>query len=462
MSASRAVPEVPAAVLLAHHAMALRCADLPPAVLERLRHCIIDTVAVCTGGAGEPSSRMARAYAGRYRQGGRSRLLDASGNATGAPQAAFVNGVLAHGLEFDSLRRPGAGVHPGATVVTAALALAQEQGSSGADLLAAVAAGIEVMFRIGLATHHSCEERGYHAPGLTGPMGAAVAAAHLLRLDTERATRALGIAGSCAGGLLEFAHAGDGSMVKKLHFGRAAEAGILAARLAEEGFTAPASILDGAFGFLEVFCARSDPGLLTENLGGFESLAICLKRYPCHISAHAPVTAVLAIRVAHGIVARDVAEVVVEGTAKMAGLHNIHAPSDVGLAQYSIPFCVAVALSGDPGDPASFSEAALRDPDLMALCRRVRVTTREGAGPEVAVTVRCADGREISETVGEFPGTPGQPFDTGLLKAKFDLLMDRYSASERDAIFARLLALEGEADLAWIGEAPAGGAMTDA
>jgi hypothetical protein len=169
-------------------------------------------------------------------------------------------------FELDSLTRPGAGAHPGATVLPPALAIAQERGADGRALIAAFVAGNEVMIRIGRATGHTNEARGFHAPGTTGPFGAAVAAGHLLRLDTRAMTNALGIAGSLCGGLLEFAR-GDGGMVKRLHLGRASEAGVLAASLAADGFAGPRTVIEGEFGFLRVFCTNWDLGELTRGLG---------------------------------------------------------------------------------------------------------------------------------------------------------------------------------------------------
>ena len=136
----------------------------------------------------------------------------------------------------------------------------------GRELIAAFVAGNEVMIRIGRATGHTNEARGFHAPGTTGPFGAAVASGHLLGLDTAAMTNTLGIAGSLAGGLLEFAR-GDGGMVKRLHLGRASEAGVLAASLAADGFEGPRTVLEGEFGFLRVFCTELDEAELTRGLG---------------------------------------------------------------------------------------------------------------------------------------------------------------------------------------------------
>src|SRR5713101_6636331 len=243
-------------IRLAEYAAALRYADLPEEVVRRAKECIVDTVAAVICGGALPWSRIVTGYARRTGPGGKSHILGSNGAAVQAPAAALANGALAHAFELDSLTRPGAGVHPGATLLPPALAVAQERASSGRALIAAFVAGCEVMVRIGRATGHTNEARGFHAPGTTGPFGAAIAAGHLLGLDAAAMTNALGIAGSLASGLLEFARAGNGGMVKRLHLGRASESGVLAASLAYEGFTGPTSVLEVSFGFLPVFCTE--------------------------------------------------------------------------------------------------------------------------------------------------------------------------------------------------------------
>ena len=145
------------------------------------------------------------------------------------------------------------------------------------------------MIRIGRATGHTNEARGFHAPGTTGPFGAAVAGGRLLGLDATAMTNALGIAGSLAGGSWNSPR-GDGGIVKRLHLGRASEAGVLAASLAAAGFAGPRTVLEGEFGFLRVFCTEFDKAALTRGLGDeFVTLSTVLKRYPCHATAHAAV-----------------------------------------------------------------------------------------------------------------------------------------------------------------------------
>lgn len=437
-------------VTLARYAAGLRYDDLPPAVVAHAKDIIADTVAACICGAEMPWSRIVIDYAERTGPGGTSRILG-RGSSVQAPAAALANGALAHSFELDSLTRPGAGAHPGATVLPPALAVAQQQGAGGKQLIAAVVAGNEVMIRIGRATGHTNEARGFHAPGTTGPFGAAVACGVLLGLDERQMANALGIAGSLAGGLLEFAR-GDGGMVKRLHLGRASEAGVMAASLAAAGFEAPRAIVEGEFGFLRVFCTAWDESHLTKGLGSdFVTLSAVLKRYPCHATAHAPVRAVRDLQAAHGFTAADVASIAVTATPRMIERHNIPAPGDLMLAQYSIPFCVALALVREARDPESYDEGALHDPTIRALARKVTLVAETAghghgaAGSEVTVTL--ADGRQFARH------EPSGMLEPGELPDKFARLTRRATGGygSMAGVYKRLMALEDEAGLDWLG-----------
>lgn len=439
--------------ILATYASSLSFDDIPADVVHRAKQCVIDTIAAATYGAALPWSRMIAAHASRSGPSGRCRIFGTAQQPVQATAAALANGASAHAFELDSLRRPGAGVHPGASLVPPVLAMAQELGSSGRDVITAVVAGCEVLFRIGVASRHSSEKRGFHAPGLTGPFGAAVAVGRLIGLDEERMANALGIAGSLAGGLLEFASSRSGGMVKRLHLGRAAESGVVAACLARDGFTGPASVLEGTFGYLHVFCAEHDAERLTAGLGDkWETRNICFKRYPCHITAHTPIEAATRLRAEAGFAAEDIASVLVQGSAKMAELHNIPAPSDLIMAQYSIPWCVAAALLRDPSDPASFGIEAYHDPAVAALSRRISVVG--SAPPRLSnwgsiVSIRLHDGQTLEKEVDDFPGTPNCPLTDEQAKLKFVSLTGRREESEHE--FARLMHLETSEHVDWIG-----------
>src|ERR1700680_1530199 len=271
-------------IRLAEYAAGLRHEQIPPAVLQRAKDCIADTVAVILFGAQFPWSKMIIAQAQRMSKGGKCSILG-TGSRVCAPAAALAHGAMTHAFEQDNLTLPDSGAHPGASLVPSGLAVAQEHGLSGRELLTAFVAGAEVMIRIGRATKRTNEARGFHAPGTLGPFGAAVASGKLMHFDAPKMTNALGLAGSTSGGLLEFAHSGNGALGKRLNRGRAAEGGVLAASLAADGFTGPTTVLEGGAGFLKAFCNESDLAELTRGLREtYLTLTIMMKRFSCHIN----------------------------------------------------------------------------------------------------------------------------------------------------------------------------------
>ena len=440
---------------LAEYAAKLRYQDVPADVVQRAKDTITDAVGTIVFGYDLPWSRIIVAHARRSGPGGKSRILGLGGPLVQAPSAAFANGALAHAFELDNLTKPGSGVHPGAILLSAGLAVAQERGFTGRDLLTAFIAGSEVMIRIGRATKHTNEARGFHAPGTTGPFGGAVAAGKLLAFDAATMTNALGIAGSLSCGLLEFAKSGTGAMVKRLHLGRAAESGVLAASLAADGFTGPQSVLEGEFGFLRVFCRDFDEAELTRGLGDdWVTRTILMKRFACHISAHTSVQAILDLRAEHGFAGADVAAIRIAGNEKMAKVNNIPSPKDVMMCQYSIPFSVALAHFRDPRDPRGYDESALNDPAIRSLCERVTITLAGGhhdhatIAAEVQVTLR--DGRVLSKTVSDFKGTPERPLDQADLRERFMLLTRHCGTRDMERMFARLQNIEHESSLDWL------------
>jgi 2-methylcitrate dehydratase PrpD len=440
---------------LAEYAAKLRYQDVPADVVQRAKDTVTDAVGTIVFGYDLPWSRIIVAHARRSGPGGKSRILGLGGPLVQAPSAAFANGALAHAFELDNLTKPGSGVHPGAILLSAGLAVAQERGLTGRDLLTAVIAGSEVMIRIGRATKHTNEARGFHAPGTTGPFGGAVAVGKLLGFDAATMTNALGIAGSLSCGLLEFAKSGTGAMVKRLHLGRAAESGVLAASLAADGFTGPQSVLEGEFGFLRVFCRDFDEAELTRSLGDdWVTRTILMKRFACHISAHTSVQAILDLRAEHGFAGADVAAIRIAGNEKMAKVNNIPSPKDVMMCQYSIPFSVALAHFRDPRDPRSYDEGALNDPAIRSLCERVTITLAGGhhdhatIAAEVQVTLK--DGRVLSKRVSDFKGTPERPLDQADLRERFMLLTRHCGTRDMERMFARLQNIEHESSLDWL------------
>lgn len=436
---------------LAAFAAGLAYEDIPAAVVERAKMSLADTVAAAVFGSELPWSRIIRTYVERNGAPGKALVLGTRLRVS-APYAALANGAFAHAFEMDSLCHPSVGVHPGASLTAPGLAVAQSCGASGKELLAAFVAGCEVMYRIGEAARHSSEKLGFHAPGLTGVFGGAVVAGRLMGLDAGRMASALGIAGSLCSGLLEFSRSGGG-MVKRLHLGRAAEGGVMAAMLARDGFAGPAAVLEGKFGFLNAFCRDADPARLTAALGSeWHTLKIMLKRYACHITAHVPVTAVLEIKAQEGVSAQEVASITVAGSEKMVSHHDIPEPQDLAMAQYSTPFCVALALHRDPLDPRAFCDENLDDPAIRATAKKVTVALRPGAPGDHAfvtrLTLRLHSGRELTREVRDFPGMPHRPLSRAQLRAKFLTLAASLGAAPAERLFDKLQNLEALADTA--------------
>ncbi len=434
-----------AAQTLAEFATQLRYEQIPADVLDRAKACVIDTVGACTYGSTLPWSKIVIAYAEQYGKGGQSTILG-TGKKVHAPVAALANGALAHAFEMDCLVQPSAGVHPGASLTAPGLAIAQEAGINGRDFITAVVAGGEVMHRIGDASKQSTEHIGFHAPGVTGAFGGAVIAGKLLGLSAAQMTNALGIAGSLGCGLLEFSKSGGGD-VKRMHLGRAAESGVLAATLAKNGFTGPATVLDGKFGYMNVFCHEGDPARLTANLGeSWKMLTLTLKRYSCHVTSHVPVTAALELKEKHQIQGDDIASIRIEGSEKMFSHHNILEPNDMTMAQYSAPFNVALSFYRNPRQPESFSEEARNDAKIRALCRNVKVEVRKDPvknNPLASrVTVKMKDGREFSQDLTYFPGMPQQPLNHDQLREKFTTITKSVLGDTAGKLFETLGAIE--------------------
>ncbi|MEE8283655.1 MAG: MmgE/PrpD family protein [Alphaproteobacteria bacterium] len=425
-----------AAETLARFAADLRYQDLPLGVVGRAKDCILDSIGVAIFGSHLPWSQAILAHVSRYGTGGPATILTPGGRTTQTPFAALANGAFTHAFELDNLRQPGAGVHAGAAIAMPALAVAQEVGADGRDLIRAFVAATEVMFRIGAASLHTPERRGFHEPGLTGTFGSALASGLLMGLDQERLVNALGIAGSLSSGLLEFAKSGGG-MVKRLHLGRAAEGGVLAASLARDGFTGPPSVLDGEFGFLNVFCTEAAPDLLTAGLGQeFETLNICIKRYPCHVTAHTPVQSLRELMAEHGFAGDDVETIKVGASSKVLSHHDIPEPGDIMGAQYSVPFCLAIALYLDPEDAANFTDGTVSNPTIRKAAAKVGLeldarADAPGRGWASTLTVRLTDGREFTRAADTFKGAPQWPQSPAELAGKFDRLTTPALGPER-------------------------------
>jgi 2-methylcitrate dehydratase PrpD len=415
-----------AAPVLARFAAGLRYDDIPAAIRERARQCLVDAVACAMFGMTLPWSKILLAQQTGLDAKAGFLPLGSSQSLSAVREAALAWGAQAHAFELDSLVQPSVGVHPGATVALPALAVAQSRRASGRELLTAIVAGFEVLHRIGSATLHTPEKRGFHAPGVVGPFGAAIASGLLMGLPAERLTHALGVAGSLGGGLLAFSKAGQGGMVKRLHMGRAAEAGVLAAQLAADGYEGPETVLDGAFGMLEAFCDERDVARLTADLGSkWQTDSLALKSFACHVTAHAPVHMLRALMRQHRFAGDDIAALTLRVSEKVLTHHASRKPKDIMQVQYSVPYTVALAAYRDPTDPASFSANVISAPEIRRLAETIILepaSKSDGGRAVTGIAVTLHDGRRLEDSAESFPGCSDKPFSADQLKHKFRVL----------------------------------------
>jgi 2-methylcitrate dehydratase PrpD len=429
---------------LAEFAVGLTYDGIPREVVERAKDCVIDTAAACIFGAELPWSRTVIEFAKRNSAPGECSVLGTTIKVR-APFACLSNGATAHAFELDCLCEPSVGVHPSAALAVPAMAVSQGRKKSGKELIAAVVAGFEVLYRIGDAARHSIEKNGFHSPGIVGPFGTAVVVGRMFGIDARQMAHAFGIAGSTSSGLMEFSK--TGGMVKRLHLGRAAEGGFMAAVLARDGYTGPEGVLDGKFGFLNTFCTDGDPARLTKNLGSeWHAMKNKIKRYACHSTAQVPVTLALDLKARHRLSGDDVAGISIAANEKTVAQHAINEPRDLTMAQYSVPFCVATALHRDPLDPRVFSEETLDDPKIRALARSARVellkTSSGYLSQACRVTLELKDGKELAAEGHDYKGTPTMPLTREELRDKFLKLTSHKDRKKAERLFGQLAEME--------------------
>ncbi len=184
----------------------------------------------------------------------------------------------------------------------------------------------------------------------------------------------------------------------------------------------------------------------------FETLTICIKRYPCHITAHTPVQSLREMMAEHGFDGDDVDTIKVAASAKVLSHHNIPEPGDVMLAQYSVPFCLAIALYLDPEDPANFSDGTLTNSAIRKAANKVAVeleprAEQPGKGWASTVSVRLTDGRAFTRAADTFKGAPLSPMTATELAGKFDRMTESLGEQRAGALRDRLLQLEEVSDL---------------
>jgi 2-methylcitrate dehydratase PrpD len=410
---------------LAEFVACLRPEELPPEVVHQACRVVLDAVgcAVSAWAEDPEKARVAQATAALYPAIPGAAVIGAPATLRAQPAfAALANGILVNAADNDDTHKRAL-LHVGSVVVPAALALAEAGRLSGARMLAAIVAGYEVAVRVGMAvmpTHY----RFWHSTATNGTFGGAAAAAHALGLDADGTQRALGIAGTSAGGLNTFFESGD--MTKSIHPGKAAMLGVLAAQMAEAGATAPPGILEHPKGYLAAYSLEPRAEALTAGLGTtWEILQNGFKYFPSILASHSPIQATLALVADGSIDPRRIARITVE-TYRTVTTHFSN--KEVGgamAARISVPYCVAAAAVDRGLGQAQFAEARVADPLIRQVLARTEVIADPGLDPlypekfPARVTIALEDGTSRQETVLLPKGDPGAPLSDAELEDKF-------------------------------------------
>jgi 2-methylcitrate dehydratase PrpD len=408
---------------------------LPRPVIESFTHRVLDTLGICIAATALDTSGMATRVAAAWGGPGEATVIGHPDRLPAA-SAAFVNGVLAHSLDYDDTHLPSV-LHPSASIVPAVMAVGEATGASSRDVVAAAAAGYEVCIRTGMAGYDRALgnsvffERGWHATSICGTLACAVAAAKLYGLGAEGIGHALGIAASMGSGIIEGNRAGGS--VKRMHCGWAAHAGIVAAQMAAAGFTGPVSALEGRFGFYQAFCGGAfDAGELTAGLGERWCLpGIFYKPYPANHFTHAGIDAAMSMR--PSLVIQDITDI--ELGVPTPTVRTIGEPAALKArpqsgyhAQFSGPFTVAAALLGGGGLGLSlddFTDEHVRDPRYLDLAAKVRVVGHPDCDAifpnqfPAVLAIRTRDGRTHEARVMANRGGPLNPLSVEELTVKF-------------------------------------------
>jgi 2-methylcitrate dehydratase PrpD len=362
--------------ILADFTAGLDYPRIPHHIRERAKMRVLDFLGVCLAGSQILSSRIMIDVV-KELGGTKESTIVGERMKVSCTNAALANGTMAHASDYDDDHR-SATMHPGSAVVPAVLALAEREGCEGPRLIEAVVAGYEVICRVGEAFLGTQYHEGFHPTGTCGVFGAAAAVAKILKLTPKEIVQAFGIAGTQASGLEEWKT--DGTWIKRMHPGKAAQSGILAGLLAKRGYRGPATIFEGKYGFLNAFSFERtyDRKKITGGLGEvFIGHETAFKPYPCCRFLHQVIDGVLDMAKQNQLMPSDIKEVRIK-TFKV-GIDTLmkpeerrYRPKTIVDAQFSIPFVVGAAVVRKKISLSEFTEESIRDPGILEIASRVK------------------------------------------------------------------------------------------
>jgi 2-methylcitrate dehydratase PrpD len=448
------LPKISVAETLAEKIVALKPGALPTATARKCEDLLIDVVGLCITARNEDYIRSALAGCdddGACTAIGHARTLNAA-------SAAFVNGTAAHGEDFDDTFEGGP-VHAGAVIVPAVLAACERHNPDGRMALIGIAVGTEVLCRLSLVVPKAVHKAGFHPTAIFGAMGAAAGVGAALGLNARQIVDALGIAGSMAGGIIEYL--AEGAWTKRLHAGWAAQSGIRAALLARGGFVGPRTVFEGVHGLFHGFAhtTQGDYDALTGDFGGrWVTDTLAFKPYPCGTMAQPYIDCARRLA-ARGVKSEEVVEIVcgvAEGTVHRLWepLADKQRPRNGYAAKFATPYLLSTGFVHGGVGLGAFTESAIRDACVLALAAKVKfVIDPDNPYPSnytghIRATLR--DGRVIEERQPHMRGGAQEPLTRQDVTDKFALNAQHggWSKAQGDATLGLLAGLyQGKIDL---------------
>lgn len=398
--------------------------NLPVQAVDAAKKHILDCLGVALIGSKEKIGQIMRRYGERI-QGSHEATLWGSNYKLQASQAAFVNGTLAHAIDYDDWAVSWVG-HPTVAILPAALALAEKKNSSGKACLLAYILGVELggnLSNVFGNTHYSL---GWHNTGTLGSIGSTIASAKMLNLESYKIRIAMGIGASLASGLRE----NFGTMTKPLHAGNAARNGIVAAELADEDFTANESIIEADQGFSKVFAGGKEFSFdeVAEHLNyDFEivSSGFNIKPYPSCGATHPMIFATLSLRKEHNIVPAEVSEIICRTTLNIPNILIHHRPQKGLEGKFSMEYCLSTALIDGKVGIKQFEDENLNRSEMQELIPKARFEIPDDFPDDIffpqEVIIKLKNGKEYSQkiTFAAVPGAPQNPMTWEDQSAKF-------------------------------------------
>ena len=407
-------------------------ADLAEEVVDRTRYLLLDFLGCAIRGTLTNSTIPVLQLAERKKSVQGQIPIIGTARSSEPSFAALAVGTAAHSLELDDVVNSGS-LHPAVAVIPAALSTGYGRRCSGAELLTAIVIGYELMVKLGIALQPAAHYRqGFHPTGTCGVFGAAAASAKIMKLAAHEMTHALGIAGSQAAGSLEFL--ADGAFTKRFHAGWAAHSGVLAAELAKDGFTGPATIIEGKFGFLHGYSQESDPEAVLKNWSTpWEVMNSSIKPHACCRYKQGPIDCIMEIMESQELRAEEIERVDI--AILDAGFDLVAEPVEQKMdpmsvvdAQFSMPFGAALAILRKDAFLDRYQMNEINDPEIREFMKRIRCLRDPELNNDfprkwpARVVVHTTDGRNFEHRLDHPKGDPENPLSWDEVIDKFTTL----------------------------------------